>query len=57
MNSIISKLNDKRILIFGYGREGKSTENFIKKHVRYKSLDIFEGSILQIDEDKYDVII
>lgn len=57
MNSIISKLNDKRILIFGYGREGKSTENFIKKHVKYKTLDIFEGSISEIDEDKYDVII
>ena len=49
-------LDNKRILIFGYGREGKSTEAYIKNHVRYKSLDVFEGKIEDIDEDKYDII-
>lgn len=57
MTGIAERLTDKRILIFGYGREGKSTEEYIKNHVRYKSLDIFEGKIDEIDEDKYDVII
>lgn len=57
MNSIIDKLTDKRILIFGYGREGKSTEEYIKAHVKYRSLDIFEGKISEIDEDNYDYII
>lgn len=57
MNGIINKLSDKRILIFGYGREGKSTEEFIKKHVNVKSLEIFEGKREDIDESKYDFII
>lgn len=57
MNSIIEKLTDKRILIFGYGREGKSTEEYIKNHVQYKSLDIFEGKREEINEDEYDFII
>lgn len=57
MNSIINRLNGKRILIFGYGREGKSTEAFIKAHVLYASLDVFEGDRSEIIEDDYDVII
>lgn len=57
MNGIIEKLSNKRILIFGYGREGKSTEEYIKKHVPYKSLDIFEGKKEDIKEDEYDYII
>lgn len=55
--AISDVLNDKRILIFGYGREGKSTETYIKEHVKYKSLDVFEGKKEDIDENKYDVII
>lgn len=57
MNSIIEKLTDKRILIFGYGREGKSTEEYIKTHVKYRSLDVFEGKREDICEDDYDLII
>lgn len=57
MNSIIKKLTDKRILIFGYGREGKSTEEYIKGHVKYRALDIFEGKREDICEDDYDYII
>lgn len=57
MNSIIKKLTDKRILIFGYGREGKSTEEYLKQHVKYKSLSVFEGKREDINEDEYDYII
>jgi len=57
MSTIIDCLTNKRILIFGYGREGKSTENFIKTHVKYESLDVFEGDRKDIDESKYDLII
>lgn len=51
------KLNNKRILIFGYGREGKSTENFIKNHCTVKCLEIFEGKKEDINEENYDYII
>lgn len=51
------KFDNKRILIFGYGREGKSTEQFLKDCCKPLSVDIFEGKIEDIDEDKYDYII
>lgn len=57
MSTIIDSLTNKRILIFGYGREGKSTENFIKTHVKYRSLDVFEGDKKDINESEYDLII
>lgn len=50
-------LENKRILIFGYGREGQSTERYIKNHVNYKTLDIFEGKKEDIDESQYDIIL
>ena len=50
-------LQDRAILIWGYGREGKSTENFIKTHCQVKSLEIFEGKEEDIDPDKYDYIL
>ena len=50
-------LQDRDILIWGYGREGKSTENFIKTHCQVKSLEIFEGKEEDIDCDKYDYIL
>lgn len=57
MPLISEQLKDKRILIWGYGREGKATEQYIKNHVHPKSLEVFEGRKNEIDEDKYDVII
>lgn len=54
---IQDRLNGRTILIWGYGREGKSTENFIKTHCQVKSLEIFEGAEEDIDAEKYDYII
>ncbi len=50
-------LNDKNILIWGYGREGRSTEKFINSHCNVASLEIFEGSQDEVDDGKYDLII
>lgn len=47
---------DKRVLIFGYGREGKSTETFLKNYCSVASIDIFEGKLTEINEDAFDVI-
>lgn len=54
---IIDRLKDKSILIWGYGREGKSTERFINTFCSVKSLSIFEGKADEINKDQYDYII
>lgn len=54
---IVQYLNGKRILIWGYGREGKSTENFLGTYCTPASVEIYEGDKAGIDEAKYDLII
>ncbi len=54
---ITDKLNDKRILLWGYGLEGKSAEKFINKYCEVSSLTVFQGKREDIDEDAYDLII
>ncbi|MCR5585424.1 MAG: hypothetical protein K6F63_08345, partial [Lachnospiraceae bacterium] len=48
---------NKRILIWGYGREGKSSEAFIKAHCKPAALEIYEGDISGIDDNKWDLIL
>lgn len=54
---IIERLKDKNILIWGYGREGKSTERFINTFCSVQNLSVFEGKVDEINECKYDYII
>ena len=54
---IVDRLKNKNILIWGYGNEGKSTEQFINTFCSVKSLSIFEGKADEINESKYDYII
>lgn len=51
------RFNRKRILIWGYGREGRSTERFLCEFCTPLCVDIFEGKREDIDEDSYDYII
>ena len=57
MTDIISDIRDflrnKSILILGFGQEGKSTYNFIKKYVNYKSLAVSDKSKPNVDETVY----
>ncbi len=55
--NIVQYLNGKRILIWGYGREGKSTESFLETYCAPASVEIYEGDKAGIDEAKYDLII
>lgn len=41
-NKIIEKLKDKNICILGFGREGKSTYNFIRRHLKDKFITIID---------------
>ena len=54
---IVQYLNGKKILIWGYGREGKSTESFLATYCTPESVEIYEGDKAGIDEAKYDLII
>lgn len=54
---IVQYLNGKKILIWGYGREGKSTEHFLATYCTPASVEIYEGDRAGIDETKYDLII
>ena len=56
-NSIREYLKDKRVLIWGYGLEGKSAESFIRAHAKVRSLDVYEGGQEGIDEEAYDLVI
>ena len=47
----------KRILIWGYGREGRSTEHFLARFCRPEKIDVFEGKREDINEDLYDYIV
>ncbi len=54
---IVQYLNGKKLLIWGYGREGKSTENFLATYCTPACVDVYEGDKTGIDEAKYDLII
>ena len=54
---ITDTLNGKRVLLWGYGLEGKSTEKFIRKYCKDCQVSVFQGRREDIDEDAYDYII
>ena len=54
---VIDRLEGQRILIWGYGREGQSTRQFLKRCVRPAKVDVFEGSKEDIDDSEYDLVI
>lgn len=52
-NKIIDFLTNKRILILGFGREGKSAYKFIKENnIKYKTLGIADKNQIDIDDVK-----
>ncbi len=51
------RFDGKKILIWGYGREGRSTERFLKTYCDPAKVDVFEGARDDIKEDDYDHII
>ena len=53
-NYIIEKLKDKNICILGFGMEGKSTYNFIRRHLKNKFITIIDKKDVSeiVNEDK-----
>ncbi len=56
MSQIIEYIKDKKVLILGFGREGKSTYSYIRKHLHEKELTIGDVNKPRIDDDKVSVI-
>jgi UDP-N-acetylmuramoylalanine--D-glutamate ligase len=48
--------DNKRILIWGYGREGKATEKFLKTHTKAVAVEHFEGSREDLPDSDFDLI-
>lgn len=50
---IIDELSNKKIVILGFGREGKATYDFIRKHFLDKEIDVIDENIdILSDENK-----
>lgn len=50
MNSIFKRLHGKKILIAGYGREGKSTLQFLQKYLSNAIIDVADKNKLALKE-------
>lgn len=56
MSQIIEYIKDKKILILGFGREGRSTFNYIRKHLPEKHLTVCDKNEPRIDDENTSVI-
>jgi UDP-N-acetylmuramoylalanine--D-glutamate ligase len=56
MSQIIEYIKEKKILILGYGREGISTYNYIRKHLPEKKITIADKNYIKIDDKNVDLI-
>ncbi len=50
MNKIEEVLKDKKILIYGYGREGRSTHRYLIKHALTEHITICDQKKIEIEE-------
>ena len=53
---IIDKLKDKKILILGYGKEGKSTLNFIRRHLKEQLITLRDKNKIECDDKNVEII-
>ncbi|MBO4890742.1 MAG: UDP-N-acetylmuramoyl-L-alanine--D-glutamate ligase [Lachnospiraceae bacterium] len=51
------KFDKKKILIWGFGREGQSTKRFLEAHCSPAAVDVYEGGREGINEDDWDYIV
>ena len=52
-NNIIERFKDKNIAILGFGKEGKSTYNFLRKHLPTEHLTILDGNEKLLENNDY----
>ncbi len=54
---IIRQFEEKKVMIWGYGREGRSAEAFLKEYGKPASVTGWEGAPNELQADDYDYII
>ena len=52
-NNIIERFKDKNIAILGFGKEGTSTYNFLRKHLPTQPLTILDGNEKLLENNDY----
>jgi len=55
-NQIIDKLRDKNIAILGFGKEGKSTYNFIRRYLSNQKITIIDKKEQVLDDENVNII-
>lgn len=50
VRALVDYIKDKEILILGFGREGKSTYNFIRKHLPEKKITVGDRNTVTLDD-------
>lgn len=55
--NIITKFEDKKVLLWGYGIEGKSFEKFLFKYCTPKEVKVYEGDREGLMYDDYDIVV
>ena len=55
--SIKETVKNKKVLIWGYGREGQSTESFLRAFCKPAWIDLFQGTPAELDDTPYDIIV
>lgn len=56
MSQIIEYIKDKKVLILGFGREGRSTYNYIRKHLPEKELFVGDKNKPEIEDENVRLI-
>lgn len=57
MSSIVEKFDNKKVLLWGYGREGKASLTFLNTYCNPSSVEVFEGKREDLPIDDYDIVI
>ena len=52
-NNIIERFKDKNIAILGFGKEGKSTYNFLRKQLPTQHITILDGNEKLLENNEY----
>ena len=55
--NIITIFEDKKVLLWGYGIEGKSFEKFLFKYCTPKEVKVYEGDREGLMYDDYDIVV